>query len=102
MEQTEVQPANAEKEKDEEVKDENLKEKKRDVKLAKKQEDLQAIYSFFSDKGVNFAKRDIIKDGDKVLLVENSGKMNLIKVKTSKHILLFSFSLFENSIYTIK
>ena len=65
--------------------EEELKtDKKRDIKLARKEENLQKMYRFFPGQGKYFPKQDVIHDGDKVLLVENSGKMNLIKVKANK------------------
>lgn len=56
-------------------------EKKRDAKLVQKEEETKQLNAFFPGHAKAYKKPQIIKEGDKVLLVENSGKMSLIKVK---------------------
>jgi predicted molibdopterin-dependent oxidoreductase YjgC len=64
---------------------EEPQQKKRDAKNDEKVEEEKKEVPFeLLQISKKFTKVDVIKEGDKVLLVDNSGKMTLIKVKGSK------------------
>ena len=69
------------------VNDDELAEmaKKRELKNMEKLKEVEILDKAFPPIAKNFGKAQVIQEGDKVLLVDNSGKMNLIKVRASKY-----------------
>lgn len=58
--------------------------KKRELKNMYKLKEVELLDKAFPPIAKRFDKTQVIQEGDKVLLVDNSGKMNLVKVRASK------------------